>query len=69
MKNTAKLTLAGLMLAITFTATQQKAIAGDIVITKSSDHSSPVVASFRSPSPISLADLATIVRSAVASLL
>jgi type VI protein secretion system component Hcp len=62
MKNTAKIALAGLMFALTVTVAPQKAAAGDITITKSSDHSSPVLM-------LSLTGLVYTIGSAIGSLL
>jgi hypothetical protein len=69
MKNTAKIALASLMLALTFIAAPQIAAADDFTITKSADRSSPAVASSVSSGPISITNLAAIVGSAIASLL
>jgi hypothetical protein len=69
MKNTAKLALASLTLALAFTSAPLKASPGDITITKYIDRSSPTVASSESSAPASLTDLALTILSAIGSLL
>jgi type VI protein secretion system component Hcp len=69
MKHTGRITLAGLMLALTVAVAPQKAAAGDITITKSSDHSSPVLMSSRASGPISLTGLVYTIGSAIRSVL
>jgi hypothetical protein len=71
MKNTSKLAISGLTLALAFTAAPQIR-AADLSVTKYVDSSSPNLGTpgtFGSSGPISLTDLAVIILSALGSLL